>query len=354
MERTVGVSLSATFAVRRLHLTVEIDLDAAAGEVIGIIGPNGAGKTTALRALAGLLPITGGHIVVNGAVVANADRQVPAHRRPVGFVFQDHLLFPHLSALDNVAFGPRARGVSRDGAERAAAYWLAALGVGDLAGRRPRQLSGGQAQRVALARALASEPSLVLLDEPTASLDAGSAMALRTSLREHLTRVNAVSVLVTHTALDALVVADRLLVIEAGRVVQTGTPKAVAAQPRTNHVAALVGINLLRGVASDGALRLSDGSEVITTGTVSGPAFAAFSPSAVSVFAERPAGSPRNVWPGVVKAVTAHGDAVRLQIAGPVALLADITPAALSALALHPGSSIWASVKATEIVVYPA
>ncbi|MBA2558606.1 MAG: TOBE domain-containing protein, partial [Propionibacteriales bacterium] len=157
-----------------------------------------------------------------------------------------------------------------------------------------------------------------------------------------------------HTALDALVVADRLVVIEAGQVVQTGFPAVVAAQPRTDHVAALVGMNLLRGVASDGALRLADGSEVITTGKVSGPALVAFSPSAVSVFAERPAGSPRNVWPGVIRAVTPHGDAVRLQIAGPAALLADITPAALSSLALHPGSSVWASVKATEIVVYPA
>lgn len=319
-----------------------------------MIGPNGAGKSTALRALAGLLPVSQGHITVNGTVVADEHRQLPAHKRSVGFVFQDHLLFGHLTALDNVAFGPRARGASRAVARRIATRWLADVHATDLADRHPRQLSGGQAQRVALARALAADPALLLLDEPTAALDSASAMTLRTSLRRHLTRVDAVSILVTHTALDALVVADRLVVLERGRVVQTGPPAEVAARPRTHHVAALVGMNLLRGEADGGAVQLPDGSLVVVTTRMSGPAFAAFAPSAVSIFTERPAGSPRNAWPGVVEAITPHGDSIRLQISGPAPILADITPASLSLLRLHTGSSVWASVKATEVTVYPA
>jgi molybdate transport system ATP-binding protein len=194
----------------------------------------------------------------------------------------------------------------------------------------------------------------VLLDEPTAALDPGSAMALRTLLRDHLVRARAVSILVTHTALDALVVADRLLVLEAGDVVQGGSPAEVAAQPRTQHVAALVGMNLLRGRAAGGIIHLLDGSTVVSTESIEGEAFAAFPPSAVSVYAERPMGSPRNVWLGTVEAITPHGDAVRLQITGPTLLLADITPSALSGLELRPGARVWTSVKATEVAVYAA
>ncbi len=348
------MSISASFTVRRPNLTVSLDLEAGAGEVVGIIGPNGAGKTTALKALAGLLPITTGHIIVADEVLADDSLHLPPQERRVGVVFQDHLLFPHLTALENTAFAPRARGVSRPVARERARRWLQEVGAGDLLQSRPAQLSGGQAQRVALARALAGDPVLVLLDEPTASLDPGSAMALRTLLREHLTRSQAVSILVTHTALDALVVADRLLVLEDGHVVQAGRPASVAAQPRTQHVAALVGMNLLRGHASGGAVHLANGSTVICSSAVDGPAFAAFAPSTVSVYAERPTGSPRNVWPGVVEAITPHGDAVRIQMRGPAPLLADITPGALAGLDLRRGTHVWASVKATEVAVYAA
>ena len=331
-----------------------VDLDIEQGEIFALLGPNGAGKTTTLRALAGLLPITSGHISFDGQVLADGEYQLPAYRRPVGFVFQDHLLFPHLSATDNVAFGLRARGAGKAAARQAATQWLERLDVAPFADRRPRHLSGGQAQRVAIARALASEPGLLLLDEPTASLDATAAMSLRTSLRHHLRSIRAVTVVVTHTALDALVLADRLVVMESGRIIQSGRPADVAAHPRTQHVASLVGLNLLRGTAADGTVRLADGTEVVAAERLTGPAFAAFSPQAVSLFAERPSGSPRNVWSGSVTSLTPHGDAIRVEIGTAVPLLADITPAALAALRLAPGSTVWASVKATEVAVYPA
>jgi len=348
------VTLAAHFVVRRPVHTTAVDLEAEGGEVIGLIGPNGAGKSTTLRAIAGLLAVTSGTISIDGSVVAGPGIHVPAHRRGVGFVFQDHLLFPHLSVAANVAFGPRAQGRPRDDARQQAAEWMGRLGLDELADRTPRQLSGGQAQRVAVARALASNPRLLLLDEPTAALDAASAMTLRTDLRDHLRAFAGVSIVVTHTALDAMVIADRLVVIDGGEIVQTGTPADVAARPRTSHVAALVGLNLVRGTAHDGIVTLPSGGEVTAAERLSGEAFASFSPAAVSLYADRPAGSPRNVWAGVVTTLAPHGDAVRVQVASSPSLIADVTPAALSTLRLRPGDEVWASVKATEVSVYPA
>ena len=347
-------SLEAHFVVRRPSHTTGVDLVASPGEVIGLIGPNGAGKSTTLRALAGLVAIDEGVIRVGGDTWSGPDVHLPPRERSVGVIFQDHLLFPHLTALDNVAFGPRSGGVPRKEARARALSWLERLVIADLADRRPRELSGGQAQRVANARALASEPRMLLLDEPTASLDASGAMALRSQLREHLREFDGVSIVVTHTALDAMVMTDRLVVLDEGAIVQTGTPSEVAARPRTHHVAALVGLNLVRGDASSGTVALDDGATLVAAEPLSGPAFAAFSPASVSLYADQPSGSPRNVWPGTVTSVSPHGDAVRVQVEAAVPLLADITPAALASLNLRPGSPIWASVKATEVTIYPA
>ena len=177
---------------------------------------------------------------------------VPPQARRAGVVFQDYLLFPHLSALDNVAFGLRAAGRPRREARREAAAWLERMRLGGLGGARPTALSGGQAQRVALARALAPAPRLLLLDEPLAALDAGARGLVRTELRRHLREFAGCTVLVTHDPLDAMVLADRVVVVEQGRVVQTGPPAQVARAPRTDYVAGLVGLNLYRGVARDG------------------------------------------------------------------------------------------------------
>jgi molybdate transport system ATP-binding protein len=193
-----------------------------------------------------------------------------------------------------------------------------------------------------------------LLDEPTASIDAAGAMSLRILLRQHLDAFAGVCVIVTHTALDAMMLSDRLIALDDGAVVQSGQPHEVAARPRTPHVAALVGLNLVSGNARHGTLATTSGAFVVAASHLDGPAFAAFPPSAVSLFTDRPSGSPRNVWSGRVASLAPHGDAVRVQLDSDPAVIADVTPAAMSNLAIEPGQTLWASVKATEVVLYPA
>ncbi|NBE98082.1 ATP-binding cassette domain-containing protein [Nonomuraea sp. K271] len=324
-------------------------MEVAPGEVVALLGPNGAGKTTALRALAGLTPLTGGHITLDGGAVHGLDTE----RRPIGMVFQDYLLFPHLSALDNVAFGPRCQGASKAEARRVAAALLERVGLSGHAASRPRRLSGGQAQRVALARALAVRPRLLLLDEPLAALDAHTRLEIRSQLRRHLADFDGATVLVTHDPLDAMVLADRLIVIENGSVVQQGAPAEVARRPRTDYVAHLVGLNLYRGQADDRRVKVGE-LLLSTSETLRGPVFVAFPPSALALYRTRPDGSPRNVWQARVEGVERHGDNVRVHLDGPIVAFADITPAALAELDLMPGRQVWASVKAAETHAYPA
>jgi molybdate transport system ATP-binding protein len=355
----VVAGLVADLTVRRDAFTLELALTAGPGEVVVLLGPNAAGKSTALRALAGLLPLDAGRIAVDDAVLADPDSgiQVPPHARPVGVVFQDYLLFPHLSVLDNVAFGPQAHGVRRADARRHARSWLERIGIAELAGSRPRSISGGQAQRVAVARALATEPALLLLDEPLAALDARTRLQVRAELRRHLTGFTGATVLVTHDPVDAAVLGDRLVVVEDGRVVQSGAPAEVARHPRTDYVARLVGLNLLAGTAVGQQVRLPAGGAVTAAEQHEGDVYAAFRPAAVALFPARPAGSPRNVWPGRIVGLEPHGDGVRVEVAGApdpaTTLLAEVTPAAVAELGLVPGTEVWAAVKASDITVYP-
>ncbi|MEV0145777.1 MULTISPECIES: ABC transporter ATP-binding protein [unclassified Nonomuraea] len=343
------MTLDARLVVTRPAFTLDIALEVAPGEVVALLGPNGAGKTTALRALAGLARTSGGQIRLGGRLL----HTLPAESRPIGMVFQDYLLFPHLTALDNVAFGPRCQGVSKAEARRTAAALLERVGLAGRAAAKPRQLSGGQAQRVALARALAVRPELLLLDEPLAALDAHTRLEIRSQLRRHLTDFDGVTVLVTHDPLDAMVLADRLIVIENGAIVQQGTPAEVARRPRTDYVARLVGLNLYRGVA-DGP-RVKVGELLLhTSEQLGGPAFVAFPPAAVALYRTRPDGSPRNLWQARIDGIERHGDNVRVHLDGPITAFADITPAAVADLDLTPGQQIWASVKATETHAYPA
>ncbi|MEU0579561.1 ABC transporter ATP-binding protein [Streptomyces griseoincarnatus] len=343
--------LDAHLVVERGSFRLDITLTAAPGDVVALLGPNGAGKTTALRALAGLAPLTDGRLRLDGKDLA----RTPPESRPVGVVFQDYLLFPHLTALDNVAFGPRCRGAGRSEARTRAAAWLERMGLAAHMGAKPKRLSGGQAQRVALARALATDPRLLLLDEPLAALDARTRLEVRAQLRRHLADFQAVAVLVTHDPLDAMVLADRLVVVEHGRVVQEGAPADIARHPRTEYIAQLVGLNLYRGRADGHTVRLDAGPEVSTTENLSGPAFVAFPPGAVTLYRDRPTGSSaRNLWRCEVAGLESHGDQIRVELTGELPLAADLTAVAVAELGLHPGAPVWAAVKATQTHAYPA
>jgi molybdate transport system ATP-binding protein len=349
------VSLDATVRVDRGPFTLSAALQVDDGEMLAVLGPNGAGKTTLLRALAGLLPIADGCIRIDGTVVDNpaAGSFVPPERRSVAVVFQDYLLFEHLSALDNVAFGLRERGIRRADARARAHTLLEEVGVDAQETSRPRELSGGQAQRVALARALATEPKLLLLDEPLAALDVRTRAETRRQLRSILGRFPGARVLVTHDPIDALALADRILILEQGEVVQTGTPDEITSRPRSQYVAELVGVNLYRGRADGDHIRIGD-TVVTAADTYSGDVMMIVPPNAVVLHRERPGGSARNVWPGTVAALEHLGTRgrVRVRIVGQLTIVAEVTPAAVQELALAEGTDVWAAVKATEVEVF--
>jgi molybdate transport system ATP-binding protein len=348
--------LDAHIVVERGGFRLDLRLRVGAGEVVAVLGPNGAGKTTTLRALAGLVPLTEGHLAINGSTLDRPETRtfVRADRRPIGVVFQDYLLFPHLSVRDNVAFGPRCHGAPKAQAHEVATRWLERVGLAEFARRKPRSLSGGQSQRVALARALAVDPALLLLDEPLAALDARTRMETRAQLHRHLADHRGATLLVTHDPLDALVLADRLVIVEDGQVVQEGDAATITAQPRTDYVARLVGLNLYRGTGTGHTVTLPEGFAITVDDTVDGDAFVAFGPAAVALFLDQPNGSPRNCWPATITGIQRYGDNLRVELAGPIAAAADITPAAAAHLRLETGQSVWAAVKATETRAYPA
>ncbi len=357
------MSLQMAAVVRRGTFTLDVGLTVAPGEVLGVLGPNGAGKTTLLRALSGLTAVAEGSIRLGATVLDDAATGtfVPAARRPVGLVFQNYRLFPHLAVRDNVAFSSRSSGASRRDARRHADRYLQQLDLTALASRKPAQLSGGQAQRVALARALAAEPGLLLLDEPLSALDARTRLDVRTELRSHLATFAGPILLVTHDPLEAMVMTDRLLVIEDGRVVQQGTPAEVAQRPATQYVARLVGLNLYPGtlMSPDGTVVLREGGVLTAAPDSPLPATGAdvlvvVRPSAIALQTERPHhASPRNVWAGTVVGLEMLADRVRARIDGPPNALVDLTAAAVAELQLRSGQQVWLSAKATEVDVYP-
>ena len=323
---------------------VKVDGSWQPGDVVAVVGPNGAGKSTFLRALAGLAPAAG-TLRIDGTDVQG---KAPA-RRGVGWVPQDGALFPHLSARENVAFGLRGKH------SRATAQgWLDRLGIGDLAQRRPAQLSGGQAQKVALARALAREPRLLLLDEPLAALDVEARTDVRRSLRAHLGEFGGVTMLVTHDPVDVMTLATRVLALDEGRVVQDSTVAGVTTAPRTPWLAALMGGNGFYARTSAGTLALQDGGVLVAADAPQedGADVLAVVPAhAVTVHRSRPEGSARNVWPATVRDLTVVGGRVRVTLDGTPTALADVTAAVAADLALAEGVGVWASVKATEVTV---
>jgi molybdate transport system ATP-binding protein len=364
-----GEALVMSGTVERGSFRLEADLHAAPGEVLAVLGPNGAGKTTLLRALSGLDALTSGTIRLGDLTLDDAatDTFVPAQRRPVGLVFQNYRLFPHLDVRDNVAYAPRVQGAGRRQARATADTWLERLDLTALASRRPHQISGGQAQQVALARALAADPRFLLLDEPLSALDARTRLDVRAQLRSHLEQFTGPVLIITHDPLEAMIMADRLLVIENGRVVQQGSPAQVARQPATQYVARLVGLNLYAGtleVASHRVFLDAGGTFTVTlgdddpvasvrAGESTRPVLVGLRPSAITIHTVRPThASPRNVWEGKVVGLELLADRVRVQVDATPPALVDISSAAVADLALRPGTAVWLSAKATETEAY--
>ncbi|MGV0836463.1 sulfate/molybdate ABC transporter ATP-binding protein [Mycolicibacterium thermoresistibile] len=351
---------------RRLHLEFTVP----AGEVLAVLGPNGAGKSSTLHLIAGLLRPARGSVQIGERVLTDTATAtfVPTHDRRVGLLLQDALLFPHLDVAANVAFGPHSRSGVRQRWRRspwraAAQRWLTEVDAVELADRMPRQLSGGQAQRVALARALAAEPEVLLLDEPLAGLDVAVAASMRRLLRRVLTRAGRSAVVVTHDLLDVLALADRVLVLEGGRVAESGPAASVLAAPRSQFAARIAGVNLVAGTAgADAALHTAWGATwfgVADPAVVTGrPAVAVIAPAAVSVYREAPQGSPRNTIAVTVADLEVHGSTIRVRAVdqpdGAPGLAADVTAESAAALGLAPGDRVHFAVKAQEVAIHPA
>jgi molybdate transport system ATP-binding protein len=351
------MSLVADLDVSRGDFLLDVEFTVAPGEVLAVLGPNGAGKSSTTRVLAGLLPLRQGNLTLDGEALdePRTNRFVAPEHRPIGVVFQDYLLFDHLSATDNVAFGLRARGTGRDESRRRAREWLERVGLESVVAARPRELSGGQAQRVALARALVTDPRVLLLDEPLAALDVATRREVRRDLRRHLDSFDGMRVLVTHDPVDAYALADRVVILDGGSVAQEGTIADVTAHPRSRYVAELVGTNLVNGVVELGVLTSAHGAQVVVAGADSGPAFAVIRPQAISLarLADTTT-SARNIWCGTIDDIDRLDDRVRVSMHGQLPLTAEITVRALESLQLRPGDEVYASVKATDITTYPA
>ncbi|MBI3648735.1 MAG: ABC transporter ATP-binding protein [Actinobacteria bacterium] len=350
------MSLRVDVALQREGFSLEAAFDASVDETVALLGPNGSGKSTVVSILAGLIRPDSGHVELDGIRLDD----VPPEERPVGVLFQDLLLFPHLSALENVAFPLRARGAAKVGARRRAAEALERFGMAGRAGARPRDLSGGEAQRVALARTLITEPRLLLLDEPTSSLDVAARARFRRLLSETLRTFPGVRVLVSHDPVEAMTLADRLVVLEDGRVTQAGTPEDFRRAPRTPYAAELVGVNLFAGRLErlpDGAGRLVAAGGELTVAwppQASDPTedvLAVLRPADVSLHRECPEGSARNVFHGRIEEIAVEGTRARVRLGTHPALVAEVTLGSVSRLGLAEGTAAWASFKAVEVAV---
>jgi molybdate transport system ATP-binding protein len=341
---------------------LEVAFQAEPGTTTVLVGESGAGKTTVLRLVAGLDRLDRGHLTVGAEQYADAERGLhrPPWQRDIGYVPQDYALFPHLSVFDNVAFGPHASGMPGHRIQIAVIEALTLVGIPELARRRPHELSGGQQQRAALARALALQPAVLLLDEPLSSLDLQTRRALRVELRALLARLPCLTLYVTHSPVEALVLSDQIVVLDRGRVAQAGTREALLRYPRTPFVAELVGTNLFVGrpVMSPGtepAIRTPEGLvEIMATGGP-GAAYLTVSPREITLSLRPPDTSAQNVFNGNVIELVPEppgGERVRVVLNTRPALVAEVTREAVSALSLADGTSVYAAFKATGVHRY--
>jgi len=348
--------LKVDVTIERDAFTVHAAFDVADGQTVALLGPNGAGKSSIVEAIAGLVPVAAGTIRVDDQEI----QELPPERRPIGIAFQDAMLFPRMTVLENVAFPLRARGRRADDARAAARHELETLAPGVPTDARPTNLSGGQRQRVSLARALVAEPRLLLLDEPLAAVDASARPELRSLLRRTLGAFTGPRVLVSHDPVESMTLADRIVVLEGGRVTQSGTPEEIRTNPRTRYAADLVGVNLFEGSIrriDEGVAALELGeAEIVAAvptdlvmpndGTI---VTGRLSPTDVSIHVKRPEGSPRNVFPGSVEEIAILGDRGRVRLHTTPPLVAEVTIGSIERLGLAPGDRIWATFKAVEV-----
>ncbi len=303
LTKTYGPVAAPVVAVD--HVTLRI----GTGEMVALLGPSGCGKTTTLRMVAGLIEPSAGDIVIGGRSVVRE----PVHKRNIGMLFQNYALFPHMSVGQNVAFGLEMRRVQRTEAARRVAEALNLVQLGHLADRLPAALSGGQQQRVALARALVIEPSVLLLDEPLGALDKGLRESMQVELRQLQQRLGITTVIVTHDQEEALTLADRIVIMRAGRLEQVGTPQEIYSRPVSRFVAGFIGAaNFLPGRVAGhevGALRvaLAGGGHLTVPGADGGHGDAvlvAVRPEAIRVepVAQAAAGIPAESAPNSVMA----------------------------------------------------
>lgn len=354
--------LEARLIVHRSDgFTLDLDLQVPSGSTAVLLGPNGAGKSTAAMALAGLVAIDGGRVRLNGRTLDDPQDGilVPPDERKVGLVFQDYVLFPHLTAAENVAFGLRSQGMRKRRAELRAAEWLRQMGLEGIGARKATDLSGGQAQRVALARALAAEPDLLVLDEPLSALDVTTRATTRRGLTGHLADFAGPRLVITHDPAEAFLLGDTVFVLERGALSQTGSPEDIRRRPRTRYAADLAGINLVVGSASNGIINTPEGHVLhLADHEMAGSVLATIHPRAVALFNGPPEGSHRNVWPTRVVAIERFGEPfgerTRVVLGPPLDLIAEVTTEAVDDMGLREGGEVWVAIKATEIEVAPS
>lgn len=351
--------LHARCRLDRGELSVHVDLEIEQGSVMALVGPNGSGKTSVVRAVAGLDPVADGVILVNNVEWSKGPSlHVEAAKRSTSLVLADPLLFPHMSIQDNVAFGLRARGCARKRAVSLAVDWLANVGLGAYATSAPSELSTGQQQRASLARALAIDPEVLLLDEPLSAQDLDSRSSLRGQLKSLLQEFRGMTLLVTHDPVEALSLAQRIAVLEKGRITQQGSPQDVVRRPSTPFVAKLLGLNLFRGVCRDGIVSLESGGTFVVADDVEGAVQVAFAPHTVTLTRPDPdhptASSQRNRWNATVLELEPFQGKVRVSLSGSPSIVAEVTGKAVADLELRVGDRVEAAVKATEVEVYPA
>jgi molybdate transport system ATP-binding protein len=352
----MSLGLEANFGVRRsAAFEVGLNLSISPGRTAALLGPNGAGKSTAVAAIAGLLPIDRGRIELGGRTMDDpaGGRFVTPDARHIGVVFQDFLLFPHLSAVENVAFGLRCQRVPKALALKRAVVWLERLGLGGVGQQLPGSLSGGQSQRVALARALITEPELLLLDEPLSALDVTTRAQLRRELGEHMAGFPGPRLFITHDPTEAFLLADEIHIIESGAITQSGSPDDIRLRPRTRYAADLAGTNLVTGRARDGLIDTGQLSLQIADHTIHGRVLVNIPATAISIYVHRPEGSPRNTWQAPIEHLEDQGERARLRIGAPLPLTVEITHQSLVELGLRVGLDVWVSFKATEVHVEP-